>query len=75
MSKTDRVIVSANSVRDFYVDQIHANPGKIDVVYNAVDWKAIQPSMPRAQMRASLVKTPYFVVPLVVTVLQGIVGA
>ena len=54
MSKTDRVIVSANSVRDFYVDQIHADPGKIDVVYNAVDWKSIQPSMPREQMRESL---------------------
>lgn len=54
MSKTDRVIVSANSVRDFYVDQIHADPEKIDVVYNAVDWKSIQPTMPREQMRASL---------------------
>ena len=54
MSKTDRVIVSANSVRDFYVDQIHADPEKIDVVYNAVDWRAITPTMPREQMRASL---------------------
>ena len=54
MSKTDRVIVSANSVRDFYVDQIHADPGKIDVVYNAVDWKAIVPSKSRDEMRASL---------------------
>ena len=54
MSKTDRVIVSANSVRDFYVDQIHADPDKIDVVYNAVDWKSIQPTQSRDQMRASL---------------------
>ena len=54
MSKTDRVIVSANSVRDFYVDQIHADPGKIDVVYNAVDWRAIAPSKSRDDMRASL---------------------
>jgi glycosyltransferase involved in cell wall biosynthesis len=54
MSKTDRVIVSANSVRDFYVDQVHADPGKIDVVYNAVDWKAIVASKSRDDMRASL---------------------
>ena len=54
MSRTDRVIVSANSVRDFYVDQIHADPGKIDVVYNAVDFKSIQPSMPREAVRAAL---------------------
>jgi len=54
LSKTDRVIVSANSVRDFYVDQIHADPGKIDVVYNAVDWKNITPSKSRKDMRASL---------------------
>ena len=54
MSKTDRVIVSANSVRDFYVDQIHADPAKIDVLYNAVDWKSIQASKTRADVRASL---------------------
>jgi glycosyltransferase involved in cell wall biosynthesis len=54
MSKTDRVIVSANSVRDFYVEQIHADSGKIDVLYNAVDFKSSQPSMPRDAMRASL---------------------
>ena len=54
LSNTDRVIVSANSVRDFYVDQIHADPAKIDVVYNAVDWKSIQASRSRADMRASL---------------------
>ena len=54
MAGTDRVIVSANSVRDFYVDQIHADPDKIDVVYNAVDWKSIEPTRSREQMRASL---------------------
>jgi glycosyltransferase involved in cell wall biosynthesis len=54
MAKTDRVIVSANSVRDFYVEQIHADPKKIDVLYNAVDWQSIQPARPRAEMRASL---------------------
>jgi glycosyltransferase involved in cell wall biosynthesis len=54
MAGTDRVIVSANSVRDYYVEQIHADPAKIDVVYNAVDWKSIQPNRSREQMRASL---------------------
>src|SRR5262245_16783514 len=49
MSRTDRVIVSANSVRDFYLDQIHADPGKVDVVYNAVDWKSIEPTMSRGE--------------------------
>jgi len=54
MARTSRVIVSANSVRDFYVSQIHADPAKIDVVYNAVDWKSIQPTRSRAHIRASL---------------------
>jgi glycosyltransferase involved in cell wall biosynthesis len=54
MARTSRVIVSANSVRDFYVSQIHADPAKIDVVYNAVDWKSIQPTQSRAHIRASL---------------------
>ncbi len=54
MAGTDRVIVSANSVRDFYVDQVHADPAKIDVVYNAVDWKSIQAAKSREQVRASL---------------------
>jgi len=54
MAGTDRVIVSANSVRDFYVDQVHADPSKIDVVYNAVDWQSIQATRSREEMRASL---------------------
>jgi len=54
MAGTDRVIVSANSVRDFYVGQVHADPSKIDVVYNAVDWQSIQAARSREDMRASL---------------------
>jgi glycosyltransferase involved in cell wall biosynthesis len=38
MNGTDRVIVSARSVRDFYVRQLNADPSKVDVIYNAVDW-------------------------------------
>jgi glycosyltransferase involved in cell wall biosynthesis len=57
MNRTDRVIVSARSVREFYVRQIHADPAKIDVIYNAVDWSMLQPAeLPgaRARMRESL---------------------
>lgn len=54
MAGTDRVIVSANSVRDFYVGQVHADPRKIDVLYNAVDWKSLWPAQSRDRMRASL---------------------
>jgi glycosyltransferase involved in cell wall biosynthesis len=43
MTRTDRVIVSARSVRDFYLRQIHADPSKVDVIYNAVDWGILQP--------------------------------
>ena len=54
MAGTDRVVVSAESVRDFYVTQVHADPAKIDVIYNAVDFTQGQPTMSRAEMRASL---------------------
>jgi glycosyltransferase involved in cell wall biosynthesis len=42
MNRTDRVIVSARSVREFYVGQIHADPSKVDVIYNAVDWDVLR---------------------------------
>ena len=54
MRGTARVIASAESVKDFYVKQIHANPAKVDVVYNAVDWSQLDTSATRDQMRASL---------------------
>jgi glycosyltransferase involved in cell wall biosynthesis len=54
MARTSRVIVSANSVRDYYVKQVHADPSKIDVIYNAVDWTAIQTTRSRQEMRAAL---------------------
>src|SRR5204863_1674060 len=38
MRGTDRVVVSAESVRDFYIRQVHVNPAKVDVIYNAVDF-------------------------------------
>jgi glycosyltransferase involved in cell wall biosynthesis len=54
MAGTDRLVVSAESVRDFYVAQVHADPAKIDVIYNAVDFTQAQPTMSRAEMRNAL---------------------
>lgn len=54
MAGTDRVIVSAASVRDFYIDQVHADPGKVDVIYNAVDFAQARAVTPRTEMRAAL---------------------
>lgn len=54
MAGTDRVVVSAESVRDFYIRQVHADPAKVDVIYNAVDFAQAQPTVEREAMRASL---------------------
>jgi glycosyltransferase involved in cell wall biosynthesis len=54
MRRTDAVIASAGSVRDFYVDQIHADPDKVVVIYNAVDWSQLQTTMAREAFRAEM---------------------
>jgi len=57
MRGTDRVIASARSVREFYARQVHADPEKVDVIYNAVDWNALRPAEQpgtRERMRTSL---------------------
>lgn len=59
MAKTDAVVVSAGSVRDFYIDQIGAEPSKIEVIYNAVDWSALQTTKSRDAMREELGLGPY----------------
>ena len=51
MKGTSRVVVSAESVRDFYVRQVHADPAKVDVIYNAVDFAQAQPTRSRADVR------------------------
>src|SRR5439155_1041681 len=38
MAGTDRVIASAESVREYYLKQVHAASSKVDVIYNAVDF-------------------------------------
>jgi glycosyltransferase involved in cell wall biosynthesis len=54
MAGTDRVIVSAASVRDFYIAQVHADPAKVDVIYNAVDFAQTETTSSREEMRAAL---------------------
>lgn len=53
MRGTDRVVVSAESVRDFYIQQVHAAPAKVDVIYNAVAWSQLQTTTSREAARAS----------------------
>ena len=52
MQGTDAVVASAGSVHDFYVDQVGADPAKVEVIYNAVDWSQLQTTMSREEFRA-----------------------
>jgi glycosyltransferase involved in cell wall biosynthesis len=54
MSGTDAVVVSAESVREFYITQISADPDKVCVIYNAVDWSQLHTTMTPAEMRKAL---------------------
>jgi glycosyltransferase involved in cell wall biosynthesis len=54
MSGTDCVVASAESVRQFYIRQVHADPAKVEVIYNAVDWAQLQTTMSRDEVRRSL---------------------
>ncbi|HJZ72590.1 MAG TPA: glycosyltransferase [Vicinamibacterales bacterium] len=54
MAGTDRVIVSAVSVRDFYVGQVHADPAKVRVIYNAVDFAQAAATRSRDEVRVSI---------------------
>ncbi len=51
LRETDRVVVSAESVRAFYMRQVHADPAKLDVIYNAVDWSQLQTTASRDEIR------------------------
>ena len=53
MRDTDAVVASAESVRDFYIRQVKADPTKVEVIYNAVDWAQLQTTVSRDEMRAS----------------------
>jgi glycosyltransferase involved in cell wall biosynthesis len=54
MRDTDAVVASAESVRDYYIRQVHADPAKVEVIYNAVDWSQLETTVTREEMRASL---------------------
>lgn len=54
MRGTDAVVASAKSVKDFYVGQIGADPAKVEVIYNAVDWSQLATTMTRDAFRASI---------------------
>ncbi len=54
MRRTDAVVASAASVREFYIDQVKADPSKVEVIYNAVDWSQLQTTMSRDEFRSSV---------------------
>lgn len=54
MQRTDAVIVSAAAVKDFYVKQVAADPAKIEVIYNAVDWSQLETTMAREAFRDAI---------------------
>lgn len=54
MRRTDAVVASAASVREFYIDQVKADPSRVEVIYNAVDWSQLQTTMSREEFRASV---------------------
>ena len=54
MRGTDAVIASAESVRDFYIEQVDADPDKVEVIYNAVDWSQLETTMTRDEFRAAI---------------------
>ncbi len=54
MAGTDSVIASAASVKAFYVEQIGADPSRVDVVYNAVDFDMLRTTRTPEQARAAI---------------------
>jgi glycosyltransferase involved in cell wall biosynthesis len=51
MRRTDAVVASAESVKNFYVRQVDADPAKVEVIYNAVDWSQLEKTLSRDQLR------------------------
>lgn len=54
MHRTDAVVASAGSVKEFYVAQVGADPAKVEVIYNAVDWSQLETTTPRDDFRDAL---------------------
>ena len=54
MKGTDAVVASAESVKEHYVAQVGADPSRVEVIYNAVDWAQLQTTMTREEFRTSI---------------------
>ena len=54
MRGTDAVVASAESVREFYIKQVDADPAKVEVIYNAVDWSQLETTISREAMRMAM---------------------
>lgn len=54
MKGTDAVVASAESVKSHYIKQVAADPDKVDVIYNAVDWAQLQTTTDRDEFRRSI---------------------
>jgi glycosyltransferase involved in cell wall biosynthesis len=54
MRGTDAVVASAESVREFYLEQTGADRSSVEVIYNAVDWAQLQTTMSGNELRSSL---------------------
>src|SRR5438093_230950 len=53
-ARSTKRVRSAASVKDFYVRQIGADPARVEVVYNAVDFGMLKTTAPRDEIRARL---------------------
>ncbi len=54
MKRTDCVVASAAAVRDFYLRQVHADPSKVEVIYNAVDFAQARPAKSKTDVRREI---------------------
>ena len=54
MKGTDAVVASAESVKAHYIAQVAADPDKVEVIYNAVDFAQLETTMTREAFRASI---------------------
>ncbi len=59
---TDRVVTSAESVKDYYVRQIGVDPKRVGVIHNAVNFGQLATSAPRAEIRGRIGLAPDAVV-------------
>jgi len=59
---TDRVVTSAESVKDYYVRQIGVDPKRVGVIHNAVNFGQLATSASRAEIRGRIGLAPDAVV-------------